>query len=238
MWTDQDTARFLEDGAYFVPDREKQLAYLCRLIPESAGPTHVVEIGCGEGLLARAILEKIPSATVHAFDGSGLMLSRAREALRGFGDRFDPRLFALEAKGWREFPWPVHAIVSSLVIHHLDDAGKRALFRDLAVALEPGGALLIADLIRPTHPLGVRLAAEVWDEDVRERSANALQESTPFDRFQATKWNYYRHPDDPADQPSTLYDQLGWLEEAGLTDVDVYWMKAGHALFGARKPGR
>jgi hypothetical protein len=41
---------------------------------------------------------------------------------------------------------------------------------------------------------------------------------------------------DPVDMPSRLFDQLVWLRDADLTAVDVYWMKAGHALFGGRKP--
>ena len=38
------------------------------------------------------------------------------------------------------------------------------------------------------------------------------------------------------DKPSPLFDQLKWLDEAGFTDVDVFWMKAGHAIFSGRKP--
>ena len=34
-----------------------------------------------------------------------------------------------------------------------------------------------------------------------------------------------------------LYEQLHWLEEAGFIDLDVYWLKAGHALHGGRKAG-
>jgi hypothetical protein len=44
----------------------------------------------------------------------------------------------------------------------------------------------------------------------------------------------YFDPDD-IDKPSRLLDQLKWLEQAGFADVDVYWMLAGHAIFGGRK---
>ena len=44
----------------------------------------------------------------------------------------------------------------------------------------------------------------------------------------------YFDPED-IDHPSRLFDQLKWLEQAGFADVDVYWMLAGHALFGGRK---
>ena len=37
------------------------------------------------------------------------------------------------------------------------------------------------------------------------------------------------------DKPSGLFEQLGWLEAAGFEAVDVYWLKAGHAIYGGQK---
>lgn len=37
---------------------------------------------------------------------------------------------------------------------------------------------------------------------------------------------------DDIDFPSTLPEQLGWLVDAGFVGVDVFWARAGHALFG------
>lgn|SRR5690606_2213941 len=42
--------------------------------------------------------------------------------------------------------------------------------------------------------------------------------------------------EDDVDKPSRILDQLKWLEEAGFQRVDVYWMYAGHAIFGGEKP--
>jgi len=237
-WNDQDTASFLDDGAYFIPDREMQLSYFCRLIPRASGSMNIVELGCGEGLLAAALLESLPGSVVHGYDGSPMMLEKASAALNRFGPRFRAHEFELRDRDWRKFPFPVHAFVSSLVIHHLEAAAKRELFCDLASALSPGGVLLIADLTMPRSNLGLHLAADAWDEAVRERSLRMAQDLGPFERFTAADWNYYRHPDDPVDMPSPLYDQLTWMTEAGFTDVDVFWMRAGHALFGGRRSDR
>ena len=40
---------------------------------------------------------------------------------------------------------------------------------------------------------------------------------------------------DPMDKPSGLFEQLGWLEAAGFEAVDVYWLKAGHAIYGGQR---
>jgi tRNA (cmo5U34)-methyltransferase len=37
------------------------------------------------------------------------------------------------------------------------------------------------------------------------------------------------------DKPSPIFEQLKWLETAGFTAVDVYWMQAGHAIYGGQK---
>ena len=65
------------------------------------------------------------------------------------------------------------------------------------------------------------------------------QDLRAYERFEELEWNLFRETEpDPIDRPSPLFDQMKWLEEAGLTDVDVFWMKAGHAIFGGRKAGR
>jgi len=69
-----------------------------------------------------------------------------------------------------------------------------------------------------------------WDEaDSRE----FIDYGRIFVPDREERWNFYADPDpDPIDQPSPLIDQLRWLAEAGLSGVDVHWLKAGHAVFG------
>jgi tRNA (cmo5U34)-methyltransferase len=87
--------------------------------------------------------------------------------------------------------------------------------------------------------LGVALAARAWDDEARRRSLEIDGHLKAFETFQSDGWNFYSDPDpDPIDQPSPLFDQLTWLAEAGFEAVDVHWMKAGHALYGGRKPAR
>ncbi len=236
-WQEEDSDFFLRYGDYFVPDREAQIEAFCRLLAAAPAPAHVVEIGCGEGKLAGALLAALPAAVVHGYDGSEAMRRRAESSLAAFGRRFATHPFELTERAWRRFPWPVGAVVSSLVLHHLDAPAKRELFADVARALTPGGAFLIADLILPGSAAGVRLAAAAWDDAVRERSLAHAGNLEPFERFQATSWNYFSDPRlDPTDKPSPLPDQLRWLEDAGLEGVDVFWMRAGHALYGGFKP--
>lgn len=237
-WDEADSEIFAALGRYVVPERELQIRTVCDMIAPLREACHIVELCCGEGLLSRALLERFPQAAVHCFDGSDAMLTATRRATEPFADRVEVRRFDLADRAWRRFDWPAHAVVSSLAIHHLDGPAKQALYRDMARALTPGGALVIADLVAPAEDLGKRLAADVWDEEVRRRAMAIDGHLAAFERFRETRWNLFSDPDpDPLDQPSPLLDQLLWLRQAGLAAVDVYWMKAGHAVFGGKKPG-
>lgn len=182
-----------------MPDRAVQLDTICALIPAGAAPFHVVELCCGGGLLARAILKRFTGSYFHGYDGSSTMLEKTRTMLQPFGERFTVHPFDLAAAEWRSFPWPVQAVVSSLAIHHLDGDQKRALYQDLYRSLAPTGAL------------------------AQDGTLSA------FDVFQHDHGNIYHYPD-PMDKPAGVYEQLRWLKEAGFSDVDVSWLKAGHAI--------
>jgi len=238
-WSEADSATFIDYGRYYAPERELQIATVCGLIPPPSGPgpAYIVELCSGEGLLSRALLEAHPNALLHAYDGSPRMLEATRRSAGALGDRLTTHAFDLAAGDWRGFDWPLQAVVSSLAVHHLDGPQKSRLYADMAVALAPGGALVIADLVAPAGALAVKLAAETWDEEVRRRSMALDDGLAAFVQFRDDNWNFFSDPEpDPVDKPSALYDQLRWIEAAGLVEVDVYWMKAGHAIFGGRKP--
>jgi tRNA (cmo5U34)-methyltransferase len=237
IWEEQDSVEFIRDGAVFVPDREEQIELIAELIPRTNAIGHVVDLCCGEGLLSLQILRRHPDVIVHGYDGSARMLAQAKETVVEFSDRFEGRLFDLASTEWRTFPWGVHAFVSSLAIHHLDGAGKKALFASLLTSLLPGGALIVADLVEPTTARSRQLAAKAWDRAVRQRSMQIRGDLSAFARFRAVNWNYYGDPNpSPLDTPSTLAEQIDWLRLAGFVDVDVHWMKAGHAIFSGSAP--
>jgi tRNA (cmo5U34)-methyltransferase len=236
-WNEEISQTFIDYGSYFVPQRELQIQIMVDIVGHTSQPCSVLELACGEGLLAGALLDQLPGSQVLGLDGSTLMIETARERLARFGDRFTAGLFELESLEWRTRDRSFQAVVSSLAIHHLDGPGKQRLFSDLFAMLSPGGTVVIADVIEPAHAAGMALAADGLDETVRQRCLE-LDRSTEFiDQLMGLSWNMFRYEDDDDfDKPSRLQDQLQWLTNAGFEDVDVYWMLAGHAIFGGWKP--
>lgn len=237
-WGEEDSEEFLGYGAYFVPERELQIETVCDLIPEPPAGSWLVELCFGEGLLTRALLERYPQCRVLGLDGSERMVEHARETLADHGDRVRLATFDLADPSWRDLPRPLHGVVSSLAVHHLDGEEKRQLFADVHRSLAPGGVLVLADLILPTHERGFRVAGKAWDRAVQERARALDGNLDAFEHFQRIGWNsFWETEPDPVDKPDTLLDQLKWLEAAGFTEVDAFWMRAGHVIFGGTKAG-
>lgn len=98
------------------------------------GDEIVLDAGCGSGRVTELLIERVPSGSVIAVDGSAEML---REAERRLGDRaklVQSDLLDLELER------PVDAIFSNAVFHWIHDHGL--LFRRLAATLIPGGRLV------------------------------------------------------------------------------------------------
>ena len=235
-WSEETSRMFIDYGRYFVPERDRQMHIFAALLAYLDVPCVVLELCCGEGLLAELLLESHPQFVVHGLDGSVEMLERARERLARFENRFQCRAFNLASKDWRKPELPVHAVISSMAIHHLTGLQKRELFVDVYKMLVEGGAFVIADIVEHSNEESQRLAAETWDEVVRKRSIELDGKPQAFEFFKKEGWNTFRYLDpEDIDKPSPLFDQLKWLENAGFVDVDVHWMLAGHAVFSARK---
>jgi len=116
------------------------------------------------------ILARYPQMTVVALDGSKEMLQRTRNRLARFGERFQCQLFDLAASDWRSIDQTISAVVSSIAIHHLDADQKRTLFSDVYRLLIDGGIFIIADVVAFQDQMGLKLAADQWDEEVKKQA--------------------------------------------------------------------
>lgn len=238
VWSEKDSAEFIELGRIYTPSRDELCAVMLDLIPAApAEAFQAVELGVGVGWLSAAILERYPAAHVLGLDGSPMMLAEATRRTAAYPGRFETRPFRLEDSAWlADVAGDVRCFVSSLVIHHLDGVGKRALYQALHTRLAPGGALLIADLVAPRSEWERRMLAHQWDAETRRQSLELSGSLDAYQRFLDDHWNIYNYPD-PMDMPSTTPDHLAWLAEAGFTNANVFWQRAGVAVYGGYKAG-
>jgi SAM-dependent methyltransferase len=236
-WSEANSLHFIEQGRIITPSRDAIRDTILDLIPAELDEAMVaVELGTGSGWLSEAVLARFNAARVIGLDGSPAMLEQTASTLARFAGRFDLRSFRLEEASWRDaLPHDVRCFVSSLVIHHLDGAGKQQLYRDLYAHLAPGGALLVADLVAPCGERERRCMAQWWDAEVARQSMEFTGSLATLQEFKDDHWNWYTYPD-PMDMPSTVPEHLQWLAAAGFTGIDVFWLRAGHAVYGGYKP--
>jgi tRNA (cmo5U34)-methyltransferase len=233
-WSLSDTEVFVRYGDACVPRREEQIAVVCDLLSGIPVP-HVLDLCCGEGRLSQEYLRRSPEGRVTVLDGSAEMLSLASRRLAAFGDRHAQVQADIGDQEWRRGV-SYGGVMTSLAVHHLDGAGKRVLYRDIHDLLEPGGVFVMADLVEPAGAAARKLAGDQWEQSVRRASVQLFGSDEAAVAFEETEWNYYRLPGpDPVDRPSSVAEHLTWLREAGLVEVDVAWMYAGHAIFTAKR---
>jgi tRNA (cmo5U34)-methyltransferase len=122
-------------------------------------PERVLELGIGTGETTRRLLARYPDARVTGLDSSPEMVFRAREL--GVAE---VRLARMEDP-LPDGPWDL--VIAVLAVHHLDDPGKRDLFRRVR---EHSRALVIGDVVevppeRRVAPLepGVDMPAPAGD---------------------------------------------------------------------------
>jgi tRNA (cmo5U34)-methyltransferase len=233
-WSEDDSATYRAIAAVAVPRRQDMMASLIAAAPFSPDePLKIIELGAGEGLLAEALLEQFPQATLTALDGSASMRQSASARLARFGGRVRVAAFDVASLDWWDRMFGADLVVSSLSLHHLNDAKKQYLYKAAAERIAPRGALLVADIVEPQHAASRRQAAERWDALARAQ-AEAIGAPELFRSFVDARWNHFRFPD-AMDQPAAVLHHLLWLRHAGFAAADCFWLDAGHAVFGGFK---
>lgn len=204
------------DRSRLIPGCDSFYGWALDLVP--ADIKNILELGAGTGLFTQLLRDRFPKARIRLMDFSGPMLALARERL---GE--DTRVEYQQADYLTEpFPHGMCAIVSSLSIHHLDDQGKRLIFRKAYGALAPNGVFVNADQVAgPTPELEERYKA-LWLEQVRAAGATEKQISDSL----------YRQREDLC---ASVEQQLKWLREAGFADADCWYKENRMAVFAGTR---
>jgi tRNA (cmo5U34)-methyltransferase len=179
-------------------------------------PERVIDLGAGTGLLSRLVLDAHPDARITLLDAAPAMLAEAEKAL---GDRAAYVVGDLR-EALPDGEWD--AVVSALAIHHLEHEDKRTLFARIGEALAPGGVFVNADQVAAPTPHLEDAYGHAHEAHARGAGSDDAEWSAATHRMKA-------------DRLATLEDQLGWLREAGLTDIDVIYKNHAFAVIVGRR---
>jgi tRNA (cmo5U34)-methyltransferase len=108
----------------------------------------ILDLGAGTGETAAAVLQRHPQVLLTLLDESADMLERARRRLPV--ERIESMVIADLADPIDQGQFDL--VVSALAVHHLDGAGKRALFEQVRASLRSGGRFVMGDVVVPDDP--------------------------------------------------------------------------------------
>ncbi|MEW6427794.1 MAG: class I SAM-dependent methyltransferase [Thermodesulfobacteriota bacterium] len=237
-WQTKELARtFLEGVRGAIPGADLQLAVIGN-ITRDWSPTagSILDLGCGNGILGRYLMDLLPSARGVFADFSEPMLAAARENLAGRQQAF------VVAADFATSRWldavspfaPYDIIVSGFAIHHQPDGRKQELYAEIFSLLAPGGVFLNLEHVASASVAGQRL----FDAFFLDHLLAFHTAADPAADRQAIADAYYNRPDKEENILAPVAVQCRWLEEIGFDDVDCFFKVFELALFGGRRrPG-
>ena len=172
------------------------------------GVGRVLDLGTGDGRLLDLLRRGHPQLRGVGRDSSKVMLDAARARFEN-----EKQIELIEHDIVNPLPklGRFDAVVSSMAIHHLEHSRKRELYAEVFEVLGPGGVFAnFEHVASPTQRLHVAFFAAIGE---------------PLEH------------EDPSDRLLDVEAQLGYLRDAGFTDVDCYWKWLEMALLiGVKSP--
>ena len=165
-----------------------------------------LDLGCGDGGLMALLLDARPDLR------TVVGIDNSEPMLDRARTRFreEPRALVVDRDLVETLPdlSPFAVVLSGFAIHHLAHARKRTLLAEVVGLLRPGGVFANLDVVRCATP-------ELHEE---------------FNR------RIGRPGGDPEDVLAHPDEQLRWMREAGLEQVDCNWRWRGYALLVGQRP--
>ena len=236
-WDEETSQHFIDYGAYFVPEREAQIDTIVQRHPAPDGPAISSRSAAARACWPRRWPRRFPGATSTRYDGSDTMLASTAAKLEAAGNPYT-------TASWRS-PKPAGAASTSRSMPSSPRSpstictgrARRSSSRTSPRRWRPAAPSSSATLSRPRRrgpeavgaPLG-RRRAPARPGARRQRQDADLLPRRRLELLQRARRRPGRHA-------LAARRPVGWMAEAGLEQVDVHWLKAGHAIFSARKPG-
>ena len=226
------SANFIEKADIYIQERRKLIRIMSSLFSfyfSSKKDIHILDLGCGDGVLTEELLGKDETIIATLVDGSLTMLQKARERLTAYsGIHFKHASFQDLLTGTISLGH-FDLCVSSFAIHHLEMKEKKNLFRFIYGHLNAEGHFVNIDVVlSPSEGL-----EEWYFSNWREWMQHMQDQLNLKDELPEDIIGRYKDPSS-MNKPDTLEDQLEALKETGFREVDCYYKNGIFAVFGGK----
>jgi tRNA (cmo5U34)-methyltransferase len=200
-----------------IPNYERMIATIVHWL-DGHVPSDglVVDLGAGTGGLSAAILDALPDVRVQLVDVDPNMLEVAAVRCAAHEGRYELR----HARFEDELP-RCDGVVAMLALHHVATHDeKRELYRAVRGALQPGGLVVVGDLL--VHRDGPERRGMLRDYYVHMAENGISAEEADAHFAQWAEDDFY----------VSLPDELALMADAGFQRPDCFWRDGGLAVYG------
>ena len=225
-------AVYLEGVRGAIPLASEQIDVMERLIAATGRPLgRFLDLGCGDGVLSAALLQRFAGARAVLADFSPAMLAAAEKRLHLHGYSYRMVNADYGVPSWTQAvieEAPFDAIVSGYSIHHQPDSRKHEVYGELFGLLAPGGIFLNIEHVSSASPWVEVVHDDLFVDHLARHHSHLTREEVAR--------TYYHRPDKAANILAPVDVQCGWLRELGFMDVDCFLKVFELAVFGGRRP--
>ncbi len=231
-WQTEELAKIFSEGVRgAIPGSKLQLDIIRKIImmwcPQ---PSKILDLGCGDGILGRTLLDEFPTVHIVFADFSEPMLDKLRGKI-GTYKRATIININFSTSAWTkgvDLQKPFDIIVSGFAIHHQTDERKKELYAEIFGLLNEGGLFLNLDQVSSTSPS----IGQIFDDFFLDHIQRFLIK-TRLNEMNKIEEAYYQ--DKKENIPAPVDAQCRWLRDIGFQDVDCFFKAFELALFGGRK---
>jgi len=196
------------------------------------GSLNILDIGCGDGVTTKHILDAEPLLTVISIDPEPKMLAKANDNLSDYLNAGRCQILQADALSYlndiNDNSFDI--IASAMVLHNLNADYRLALHKRIFATLKPGGLFLNADKYSPQddHERFAALSKAI------KRFFDVLM---PLGKLETLKdWTLHYVDDQAPCRVMKIDDAKDELSRIGFERIRVHYQENIELVLSARKP--
>lgn len=233
VWQREDTVASYQLSRQGLPFVDAQFDLVGRVLQaHDSVPRSVLDLGCGDGIAAQAMVDRFPVEKLVLVDFSEPMLAQARERFASTSLSVSTLNGDLLGSDWLpdvSSNAPFELVVSRYAIHHLPDERKRTLYGEVFELLRPGGWFVNLEHVQSVNAqyqtaFEGLLIDGIHSVAMDDRSREDVERS------------FHQRQDADTNLLAPVEVQCDWLREIGFADVDCLFKALELAIFAGRRP--